>query len=82
MSYSLNSLQKVCIGFRIWGLGFRVQTPEEGVIWGIRLGSVIGLMKGDTRSLNYSSCGCACLNHLGQIISFAPLLTTNTPPMI
>ena len=28
----------------------------KGVIWGIILGTTIGLIKGDTRSLDYSSC--------------------------
>ena len=31
--------------------------PLKGVLWGIIHGSVIGLIKGDTRSLDYGSYG-------------------------
>ena len=38
------------MGFRIWGLN-----SLKRVIWEIIWGSAVGVMKGDARSLDYSS---------------------------
>ena len=38
------------------------------VIWGIIYGTTIGVMKGDTRSLDYGSYELYSLNSLGRIV--------------
>ena len=43
--------------FRVWGFMSYSLNSMKGVIWGIRQGTTIWVIKGDTRSLDYSSYG-------------------------
>ena len=50
------------------GLGFSLNSLQGG-IYGIKYWTTVGVLKGDTRSLDYSAngCGLACLKHLLQV---------------
>ena len=50
------------VGLKVWGLGFKLL--EGGLYGGLDMGSIIGLIKGDTRNLDYSSYGTStCCRH-------------------
>ena len=44
-----------CSSFKGGVIGFRVEEVIKGTIYG----SILAVLKGDTRSLDYSSCTCA-----------------------
>ena len=50
MSYSLNSSTWGYRGFRVWGLN-SLKGVTQGIVWG----SILGVIKRDTRSAEYGS---------------------------
>ena len=57
VSDNLNSFKESYVGSRVQGLEFSVSglNSSKGAIWGIIWGGIMGLIKWDTRSLDYSS---------------------------